>query len=146
MVIDPHGGRARGGWFDRPGSDDAAYRLAAAVAADPSVTLTREGGLDRGIGALAARLEPVIAWARTVSDTTDDVAVRRGVLVAATRMLLGVPQRTLLVAFQELPIVLAGETSAPRRLEDLAIEVGLRLRGLPSSDAKPPQRPRLRTA
>lgn len=134
MVIDAHQPVLNAGWLDLPRADDAAFRLAAVVAADPSVELTRAGGLDQGVGALAARLVPIIAWARTVPDMTDDVAVRRGVLVAATRSLLGVPQRTLLVAFQELPRILDDETPAPRRLEAIAIEVGLRLRGLPGTE------------
>ena len=134
MVIDTHRPGLTAGWFDRTRTDDAAFRLAAVVAADPSVEPSRAAGLDQGVGALAGRLEPIIAWARTVADTTDDVAVRRGVLVAATRTLLGVPQRTLLVAFHELPGVLGAETPAPHRLESLAIEVGLRLRGLRGAD------------
>jgi len=134
MVIDTQRPGLNAGWFRRSPTDDAAFRLAAAVATDPSVELTRAGGLDQGVGALAARLEPVVAWGRTIADTTDDVAVRRGVLVAATRSLLGVPQRTLLVAFQELPRILAAETPAPGRLEAVAIEVGLRLRGLHGTD------------
>jgi len=117
---------------DRAGTDDAAVRLAAAVTTDPSVELVPDRGHEPALGALAARLQPIVSWGRSIPDEGDDNAVRHGVHVATTRALLGVPRRTILVAFHELPTTLAAETPAPARLEAIAIEVGLRLRRLPA--------------
>ena len=114
-VVEPH-------W-----TDDAPRRLAATVAADPSVELTASD-----IERLPASLEPIVTWALAIQDESDDTAVRRGVHVAATRALLGLPRHTILVAFHELPTILARETGAPTRIGALAIEVGLRLRRLPA--------------
>jgi hypothetical protein len=108
-------------------TEDAPRRLAAAVAADPSVELTASD-----IERLPASLEPIVTWALAIQDESDDTAVRRGVHVAATRALLGLPRHTILVAFHELPTILARETGAPTRIGALAIEVGLRLRRLPA--------------
>ena len=114
-------------------ADDAPRRLAAAVAADPSVELTASD-LDR----LPASLEPIVAWAWSIRDESDDTAVRRGVHVAATRALLGLPRHSILVAFHELPTVLSRDAAAPTRIGALAIEVGLRLRRLPAGwDSEP---------
>lgn len=114
-------------------TDDAPRRLAAAVAADPSVELTASD-IDR----LPATLEPIVTWALAIRDESDETAVRRGVHVAATRALLGLPRHTILVAFHELPTALARDTGAPTRIGALAIEVGLRLRRLPAGwDSEP---------
>jgi hypothetical protein len=132
MVIDAGSALERTRRLERHWTDDASYRLAAVVARDPSVELVPDRRIDSGVGALAARLEPIVSWARALPDEADDTAIRRGVHVAATRALLGVPRRTILVAFHELPATMASETPAPSRLEALAIEVGLRLRRLPA--------------
>lgn len=114
-------------------TDDAPRRLAAAVVADPSVELTTSD-----VERLPASLEPIVAWALAIRDESDDTAVRRGVHVAATRALLGLPRHAILVAFHELPTSLGREAAAPTRIGALAIEVGLRLRRLPAGwDSEP---------
>jgi len=131
MVIDARSTVDHRARIERAWTADAAIRLAAAVTTDPSVELVPDRGHEPALGALAARLEPIVSWARSIPDEADDSAVRRGLHVAITRALLGVPRRTILVAFHELPTTLAAETPAPARLEAIAIEVGLRLRRLP---------------
>jgi hypothetical protein len=111
----------------RPWSDGAAYRLAAVVTADPVLALAA-GARDVPVDMLAARFDPLVAWARNVPAMTDRDAIRRGVILAGTRTLVGVPRRMTLVALHELPATMRQETPAPRRLEALATEVGLRVR------------------
>jgi hypothetical protein len=108
-------------------SDDAAYRLAAVVLADPVVVLSHStNGVT--VDSLATQLQPLVAWARRTPSLTDDDAVRRGVIAAGTRTLVGVPRRVTLVAFHELPATMRTEMPMPRRLDALTIEVGSRVR------------------
>jgi hypothetical protein len=111
---------------------DAAARLAARIAADPGCApdVAACGGVDP----VADQLVPIVAWAVDLPKMTDLDAVRVGVIVARTRLLLGTPRRIVLPALHMVPDVLATESSSPGRLHELAIEVGLRLRrqrGLP---------------
>ena len=104
---------------------DAAGRLAAAIRTDPVVG----GDVERchGVDAVAEQLVPIVAWAFDVPEMTDLDAIRTGVTVAGTRLLLGTPRRIVLAAVHELPAILDTESGA-HRLDEIAIEVGLRLR------------------
>jgi len=110
-----------------PASDDSARRLALVISARRHVDLADDGP-DAGIDALARQLRPILAWARAVPQLTDGEAVRRGVTVARTRSLVGVPRRRTLVALQEVATVLGWHGPTADRLDSLAIEVGLRVR------------------
>ena len=103
---------------------NAARRLAGAIATDPSV---ERDVATVGHDALADQLVPIVAWAFDVPDMTDVDAVRIGVTVARTRLLLGTPRSIVLAAVHGLPAVL-GDSTSPRRLDEIAIEVALRLR------------------
>jgi hypothetical protein len=106
--------------------------LAARIDADPGCV--PDVAACGGVAPVADPPVPIVAWAGAVPKMTDLDAVRVGVIVARTRLLLGTPRRIVLAALHEVPDVLATESSSPGRLHELAIEVGLRLRrqrGLP---------------
>ncbi len=105
---------------------EAADRVAAALAADQSVA--RDVAASGGAEGVAHQLVPIVAWAFDVPRLSDLDAVRTGVTVARTRMLLGMPRRIVLAAVHELPTVLVGDVPSSHRLDPIAIEVGLRLR------------------
>jgi hypothetical protein len=104
---------------------DAAARLTTAIASDPDV---ERDVAARGAGAVADQLVPIVTWAVDVREMSDADAVRVGVVVAGTRMLLGTPRRIVLAAVHELPAVLGENAGGRDRLDEIAIEVGLRLR------------------
>ena len=105
---------------------DAAARLAARIATNPGckADVAACGGVDL----VADQLMPIVVWAFEVPGLADVDAVRVGVTVARMRLLLGTPLRIVLAAVHELPAVLLGASPSPGRLDELAIEVGLRVR------------------
>jgi hypothetical protein len=108
--------------------DEAATRLAIAIAAAaPSASGVSAGGASASIDTIAARIGPIVSWAREVPRLRDAEAVRRGVTVARTRTLVGMPIGGTLVALHELTSVLEWDSARASRLDALAIEVGRRV-------------------
>jgi hypothetical protein len=131
MVIDVQGsepGRSSTTASDASGplGDESARRLALVIGAG---RLDAAGdGPDAEIDALAWQLRPILAWARAVPQLTDAEAVRRGITVARTRSLVGMPQQPTLVAMKEVAAVLGSDGPATHRLGSLASEVSVRVR------------------